>query len=261
LKHLTLEEIDRFAGGAMGASTDDETTGKARHAAECARCRDEVDAARAVLRSLTELPEFSPSPGFAENVMARVDLPLPWLEGRLANLPQLSPSPAFSLAVMTRVDLPVPWLERALGQLPGVAPAPGFASGVMARVRLPIPWRARLWRFAQGRRVALAGAAVSTLTATSAGAAWLFGAQGVRPMQLVTYLLVAIQDLAVRGLVAVGRIGYELGIVDSGTTIPNIGPATALGGLALASTIGLLSLWVMTRLMRAQPQLRLRPVA
>jgi len=261
LKHLTPEEIERFAASPTEEYPDGDATGRARHAAECARCRDEVNAARTLRISLGELPGFSPSPGFSGRVMGRVDLPIPWLEDLLATLPEISPGPSFSPAVMARVDLPAPWLEQALGRLPGIAPSPGFAAAVMARVQLPIPWRARLWRFARRRRAALAGAAASTLAATGAAAAWLFGAQGVRPVQFLTYLLDGIQDLAGRGLVAVGRTAYELGLVDSGTTIPDIGPATALGGLALASAIGLLSLWAMTRLMRAQPQPRLRPIA
>jgi len=260
LKHLTPEEIERLAEDREEVSPDVASDGQARHAAQCARCRDEVDAARALLRSLEDLTELSPSHGFAEAVMADVDLPIPWLDDRLAALPELSPSLAFSSAVMSRVDLPVPLLERAFAHLPHVVPPPGFATGVMARVRLPIPWHARLWRFARRRRIALAGAAASTLATTGAGAMWLFGSQGVRPVQLVTYLLAGLQDLAVRGLVTVGRIGYALGLVDAGTTIPGISPATALGGLALASTIGLLSLWVMARLTPDRPQpLRLRP--
>lgn len=245
----------------MRASPDSDATGRARHAAECTRCRDEVAAARAVLRSLTALPELTPSRGFAGNVMARVDLSVSWLEERMAQLPQLAPSPGFSSAVMARVDLPVPWLERALGALPHVAPPLGFASGVMARIRLPIPWHARLWRFARRRRGALVGATASMLTATGAGAVWLFGARGVTPLQFVIYLLSGIGELAVRGLVAVGRVGYELGLVDAGTAITDISPAAALGSLALTSTIGFLSLWVMARLMQTPPQVRLRQAA
>lgn len=47
------------------------------HVRQCRRCEAELDASRAVLAALASLPAFSPSPRFADAVMARVAIPLP----------------------------------------------------------------------------------------------------------------------------------------------------------------------------------------
>jgi len=260
LRHLTSEEIEHFAAGdspvAEGSAHRD-TDGVGRHLARCADCREEVESVRALDRCLAELPEVEPIHSLADAVLAAVDLPLPWLDEALARLPQLAPSEGFATAALQRVDLPVPWLDHALARLPKAVPAPGFATRTMARVRLPIPWHQRAWRFARRRRVALAAAGASTFAVSGMGAAWLFGVQGVTPVQFVMFVLGGVRDLAVRGIVALGRFGYDVGLVDAGTAIPNVSPIGALGGLALTSAVGVLSLLVMARLMRAQPELRL----
>lgn len=253
--HLTPREIERFAE----RSADSLPADRARHLETCPRCREEVDDLRALIQSLAGLPGVAPDEGFADAVMARVDLPAPWLDSALAALPRLDPSTSFADAVMARVDLPVPWLERALAALPRVAPSPGFATAVMARVRLPAPWHERLWRFARRRRTALATAAASLVGISGAAATWLFGLQGVTLAQIGIVLWAGIRDLAIRGLLALGRAGYELGLLDAGTAITDrISPTQALGGLGLASLAGLLSVWVMVRLVRSTPPATLR---
>ncbi|MFV1987894.1 MAG: hypothetical protein ACC682_11485 [Gemmatimonadota bacterium] len=291
MRHLTPEEIERFAAGdspvAEGSACRG-TDGTGQHLARCPDCREEVEFVRALDRCLADLPEVEPThslvdavlaavdlpipwleerlaalpemappEGFAVSVMSRIDLPAPWLDEALARLPEFAPSEGFATAALRRVDLPVPWLDHALARLPRAVPAPGFATSVMARVRLPIPWHQRAWRFARRRRVALAGAAASTFAVSSMGAAWLFGVQGVTPVQFVTFVLGGARDLAVRGLVALGRFGYEVGLVDAGTAIPDVSPTAALGALALVSAVGLLSLLVMARLMHVGPERRL----
>ena len=258
------------------------------HLDGCAECREEVEAVRALSRCLAELPdvapersiadavmadvdlpvpwldealetlpEATPSMGFAAAVMSRVDLPAPWLDEVLAQLPELEPSARFRAAVLERVDLPAPWLSAALERVPQTAPDPGFATRVMERVRLPVPWHQRFGRFVRRRRVALAGAAGATLATSAAGAGWLFGIQGVTPAQFVMFVLDGLRQLAVSGLLAVGELGYELGLVDAGSAITDISPVAALGSLALVGATGLASLVVMARLMRTGPAMRL----
>lgn len=261
--HLTPDQIERLAfltGREDEAPEHGDLDACIHHLDGCERCRDEVESAKALSRVLRELPEVAPADGFADAVMARTDLPMPWLDERLASLPRLAPSAGFASSVLDRVDLPVPWLERLLARLPGLAPSPGFATGVMTRVRLPVPWHQRLVRFARRRRVALASAAASTVAVSAGGLSWLLGS-GVTPLQLGAFLLAGMRELAVRGLLAVGGVAYELGLVDAGSAITNISPTAALGGLALVSAVGLLSLLAMVRLMRPVPRLRLREVA
>lgn len=291
MTHLTPEEIELFSAGDQAFGEDSTHRGsdaRVRHLARCESCREEVEALRALVRCLKELPQESPrtsiadavmgrvelpvlwleerlaqlpepelAAGFAASVMDRVDLPVPWLDEALAALPDVQPGAGFAAAAMERVNLEIPWLETALGSVPQVAPDPGFATAVMSRVRLPIPWHQRIWRFARRRKVALAGAGASTVAVSAAGAGWLFGVQGVTPVQFIAYLLGGLGDLAMRGLMALGGIGYELGLVDAGTTLTDISPLAALGSLALASVVGLTSLFVMARLMRTGPELRL----
>lgn len=144
------------------------------------------------------------------------------------------------------------WLA-ALGHVP--VPA-GFAARVMARVRLPVPWYDRAWSVARAHWGSLAAAAAVLAVVTGAAGYWLFGAQGVAPLELTAFLLGGLRDLAVEGLLAAGRVAYRLGLVDAGSSIADrIGATEALGGLALASTTGLLALWTMLRLMRPAPRL------
>jgi len=253
--HLTPREIEQLAE----RSDESLPADRVRHLDACPRCREEFDDLRALIASVERLPGLAPERGFADSVMARVELPAPWLDRALAALPRVEPSRSFADAVMARVDLQVSWLEHALAALPRMAPAPGFAAAVMARVRLPIPWHERVWRFARRRRTALATAVASLVGVSGAGAAWLFGLQGVTLGQVGIYVWTGVRDLAIRGLLTLGRAGYELGLLDAGTAITDrISPTQALGGLGLASLAGLLAVWAMVRLARSMPPVALR---
>ncbi len=147
-------------------------------------------------------------------------------------------------------------LDGRLTELRRISPAPGFASHVILRVRLPVPWHERALAFTR-RRWGVVTAAAATLAVTLTGSAyWLFGTQGLTPVQFVAFLLDGARDLGVSAMLAVGRIAYDLGIVDAGSTLADQLTATqALGGLALAGTIGLLALLTMLRLMRPTTRL------
>lgn len=221
MPHLTPDEIERRAT----APAHDEWDGPgADHLATCARCREDVELTRALVAHLAESPRTEPSTGFADAVMARVALPLPWL-------------------------------ERKLARMASPAPSPGFAAGVMGRVRLPAPWYRRIASLARRRRTALVATAAGTVSIMGAFAGWLFGAQGLAPSQVLSGLLGGAGDLAVRALLAAGRAGYRLGLLDAGgSMVDAISPLTALGSLALAGALGLCSLWAMARLSRGRPR-------
>ncbi|HSU12595.1 hypothetical protein [Longimicrobium sp.] len=65
----TLEELaeDTLSHSEKGLAME--------HVRHCAQCAAEVDAHRALFRSLAQLPSWEPSPGFADAVMTRVLLP------------------------------------------------------------------------------------------------------------------------------------------------------------------------------------------
>jgi hypothetical protein len=151
-------------------------------------------------------------------------------------------------------------LDGLLVRLRQISPAPGFTSRVMGRVRLPVPLHERALALAR-RRWAVVTAAAATLALTVTGSAyWLFGSQGLTPLEVGVFVLGGARDLAVRGLLALGRVAYDFGLVDAGSTFADqLSPTQALGGLALAGMMGLLAAATMMRLMRPAPRLVVTP--
>ena len=68
--HLTTEEIELWAQGLLPAA-------RALHLADCSLCRVEADRERKVILELVQLPQFAPTAGFADRVMAQVKVPAP----------------------------------------------------------------------------------------------------------------------------------------------------------------------------------------
>ncbi len=258
MPHLTPEEIERLAIRASASPPPGTTVD---HMAGCARCREEVEALRYVIAHLDGLAAHRPADGFAEGVTRRIDVAGAALDHQLAQLPEWSPAPSFASDVLAQVDLPHPALDRALSRLRTWSPAPAFASAVLARVRLPVPWPERLLRYARRRRAALAAAGAATLTVSGGAAAWLFGAQGLAPGQLLALAFSGARAVLVDAMLAAGRLGYRLGLVDpGGSFVDRISPAAVLGSLAVSSLVGLISIWFMARLFRQPLPQRVRVV-
>ncbi|HKK08583.1 MAG TPA: hypothetical protein VKA44_06840, partial [Gemmatimonadota bacterium] len=74
-RHLTREERELFLPDAPEGKPPAEAR---RHVEGCERCRREVEALRSLHAALASLPRLDPRPGFADAVMARVRLPVPW---------------------------------------------------------------------------------------------------------------------------------------------------------------------------------------
>lgn len=68
LAYWTLEQL------AEGGLSHVERTLAEQHLRSCGRCTSELEGARAVIAALEGLPQLSPSPAFAEAVMARVQI-------------------------------------------------------------------------------------------------------------------------------------------------------------------------------------------
>ena len=73
-RHLLPNEIDLLLDGDVGFGMSPLRA----HAASCERCSAELEAARAIVDALDHLPHFSPSPLFADRVMARTQVFQPW---------------------------------------------------------------------------------------------------------------------------------------------------------------------------------------
>ena len=73
-RHLLPNEIDLLLDGDVGFGV----APLRAHVASCDLCAAELDEARAVVEALDHLPHFSPSPLFADRVMARTQIFQPW---------------------------------------------------------------------------------------------------------------------------------------------------------------------------------------
>jgi predicted anti-sigma-YlaC factor YlaD len=67
IKHLTADDLDAFHSASLNVEAR-------QHLEECAECRSLALADRALLGALERLPVFEPKAGFADRVMARVQL-------------------------------------------------------------------------------------------------------------------------------------------------------------------------------------------
>ena len=63
--------LDLFAEGALAPAEQSEV---ASHSENCRRCEAEIEACRAVISALGAIPRLQPTPGFADAVMARVQI-------------------------------------------------------------------------------------------------------------------------------------------------------------------------------------------
>jgi hypothetical protein len=99
------------------------------HVRHCAQCAAEVDAHRALFRSLAQLPAWEPSPGFADAVMTRVLLPAAAPEAVLRRrwLPKTVKGWMMSGAGILAPLLP---LFALLGWLAGRGMSPGALFGL-----------------------------------------------------------------------------------------------------------------------------------
>ena len=135
-RHLLPSEIDLLLDGEVGFGTSPLKT----HIRKCPTCRGELDEARATVRALEHLPHLAPSPLFAERVLARVNIFVPWHVAALDTLRGLVPSSrggriAFGIAggsVAAVMSLLVVWIALRFD-------AVVFAVGILAdRVRANI---------------------------------------------------------------------------------------------------------------------------
>ena len=67
IKHFTADDLDAFHSASLSAESR-------QHLEECAECRSLALSDRALLDALARLPSFEPSAGFADRVMARVQI-------------------------------------------------------------------------------------------------------------------------------------------------------------------------------------------
>jgi len=73
-RHLLPDEIDLLLDDEVGFGV----APLKAHIRDCADCREQVEQARFVLDALEDVPHFAPSHAFAERVLAKVPVFVPW---------------------------------------------------------------------------------------------------------------------------------------------------------------------------------------
>ena len=102
-RHLLPNEIDLLLDGEVGFGVQPLKA----HVRKCATCRAELEEARSIVAELEHLPHLSPSPLFAERVMARVQVFEPWHVAALNTARGWVPTsaPARALAAAAAVSM------------------------------------------------------------------------------------------------------------------------------------------------------------
>lgn len=190
-RHLLPNEIDILLDGDVGFGIPPLKA----HVRICADCHRELQAARALVRSLEEMPRFAAAPLFAERVMARVHVYIPWYVA-LADMvrgfvPQSRPGRvllgASAMAIGVLLTAASLWiLSRADGLI--------FLAGVAVE------------RAIAGLASAVGGALGATIGEPALHALRSFGWLGVTAAAMLFLLMMAGATSLLRGLTARTRI-------------------------------------------------------
>jgi anti-sigma factor RsiW len=134
--HPAAEEIEAYVDGSLAEA---ERVVFESHLTTCGRCVAEVDEWRALFAALASLPALEPTAGFADRVMAGVELARPW--------------PARLAALLRRL---VPTTTRAWLLLTALLALPVVCTGGALTWVLSRPWLSPegLWLFARTRAIA-----------------------------------------------------------------------------------------------------------
>ena len=133
--HPDQERLEALAAQELTAA---EAAVVESHLVGCSRCREEVDEWRALFGALGDLPGIDPTPGFADAVMARVDVRSPWAERASAVVRWMTPRTTAAWALLAAA-FSLPALVYA-GAFAWLATQPWFtmaAASVFVRQTLP----------------------------------------------------------------------------------------------------------------------------
>lgn len=186
-RHLRPDEFDLLLDGGEGFGV----APLRQHLEECPACRDELAAQQVVVDALDRLPDLAPAPGFANRVMAQVQVFEPWHAALGRSVESLLPASrggqlaagvaaavglggvtAAATWLMARADMAFLLAQFGLDQLrnqlrDGAASvvAAALGSGGEAAVRGASPELLALW---VGGFVAVSGVAVAGLRTLAA---------------------------------------------------------------------------------------------
>ena len=133
--HPEAERLEALAAGELNAG---DAAVVESHLVGCARCREEVDEWRALFGALGDLPGLEPSPGFADAVMARVEVRSVWAERMSALVRWFTPRTTQAWALVA-VVMALPALVYA-GAFAWLATQPWFSvAGLSMFVQQTVP--------------------------------------------------------------------------------------------------------------------------
>ena len=145
-------------------------------------------------------------------------------------------------------------LQERFAALVVLVPSTGFANRVMARVQLPAPrWSRALagLRTHPPRVAAIAATAVGAVIGTFV---WLTTYPQVTPGVVAKLVYERTTGLVWQGVVAVGRVVYDSGLATLiGAFRADLNAWSAVGALATLTLVGMISMWMLLRLMEVSP--------
>lgn len=142
--HLTAQTLEELAEGILSAEP---AAKAAAHVAACRRCEAELDAYRVLFEQLGDLPRYAPSAGFADAVMARVQL-----------APQTSLVPAWVQRLIPRTRRAWIFLGSAI-----VAPAVPIIALALVLFTQPLLSPVTLWQWGSLRMQSMTQAVMAWL--------------------------------------------------------------------------------------------------
>lgn len=136
-----------------------------------------------------------------------------------------------------------------------LAPSAGFSDRVMARIQLPTPVWLRALDGVRAHRLR-AVAVVATLVAAVTGTlTWLAAYPQVTPGAMMRLLWDRGTGLVWQGVVALGRVVYDSGLLAVLEAFQaDLNAWSAAGALATLAVVGSGSLWMLMRLMDVSPK-------
>ena len=133
--HPEAERLEALAAGELNAG---DAAVVESHMVGCARCREEVEEWRALFGALSDLPGLEPSAGFADQVMAGVEVRSVWAERMSALIRWLTPRTTQAWALVAAV-MALPALVYA-GAFAWLATQPWFSvAGLSVFVQQTVP--------------------------------------------------------------------------------------------------------------------------
>ena len=145
-------------------------------------------------------------------------------------------------------------LQARFAALVTLVPSAGFANRVMARVQLPAPrWSRALdgLRLHPPRVAAIAATAVAAVIGTIA---WITTYPQVTPGVVLKLVFERGTNLAWQAVVAVGRVAYDSGLVTLVEAFRvDLNAWSAVGALATLTLVGMVSMWMLLKLMEVSP--------